>query len=976
LLISGLAFAASAIAASAVAPPLALPPAVTVIEYYAASLNHYFITADAAEAAALDSGAIPGWTRTGYQFTAYASAPLGASVSPVCRFYGLPQAGLNSHFYSASLAECAAVLTRFPASWQLESNDVFQVQVPDLATGDCPLGTVGVYRLFNNRLDANHRYTTDPALRAQMLLVGYISEGYGPAGVVFCAASAATPTASILVTPIALDTFDFSSIASAAQNAAIVSYAWNFGDGTTAPGPTASHQYTVSGTYPVVLTVLDSRGATATATTSVAAAVAAPPPPVPPGPLGSWSKYATSYAAGTEAEYQSWYNLAYDSKRDLIYGVDWSGVISAFSPTAGRWSKLTPSLGGGVHNRTLAYDPINDRAWLGDGTGTQLMGVNYYDPVAATWVGYPMAGAHPGTESAMIFDPAGKRFIVFGGWNRLGVYTFPLAPPASSMVYANVPDGPTWDGGIAPDAKKMTAWRSDLDTRRNRVVYVDTDGSLWALPLDLSGWQHLGTTGAPPPALTQYVYDRVNDALVGWSSSPRIAGDDPAPGTTRETWLLPLSTLVWTKGASIAAGNTVPIESVYVGYSVVYEPARQLTILHTLNQASNYSPETWAYRYPSASAPPPTPPPPPPTTTPPPPPPPGTSTYTGKITSFALPVESGSVYGVNYYGFPYVANAASKQTCMAYDPLNNRLYAQGGDTIHSATDGTWSMSLVDGSWRLDVGQPAYPTLPAPHALQDGFGIAWVPLRNKFLLWPGSYFAYEAPGTPVLQYARGMWWFDPSNNTYTQEPGLFGGPYLNPGNTTGSPFGGIYDDLNNQIVEFGDSSSGYSVRRWDVTNLLRLPDIRFTVSTPPAYAAYFTRGMHVKVGRYVYIIGYRTNGTVPSQTPLMLRWDLDNQAMQELAPPPVDGTLIHDIEIRIGTSHGKVVWPFTTGPDGEIHSIYVYDPATNGWGVDNQVPAYGNFIGNAVTSLPDGRVVWSGGVYGRQQTHIWFYEAIN
>ena len=64
----------------------------------------------------------------------------------------------------------------------------------------------------------------------------------------------------------------------------------------------------------------------------------------------------------------------------------------------------------------------------------------------------------------MILDPAGKRFVVFGGWGRLGVSTFPLSPPAASMTSANVPDGPTWDGGIAPDAKKMTAWRSDLDT--------------------------------------------------------------------------------------------------------------------------------------------------------------------------------------------------------------------------------------------------------------------------------------------------------------------------------------------------------------------------------------------------------------------------------------------------------------------------------------------------------------------------------
>jgi hypothetical protein len=54
-------------------------------------------------------------------------------------------------------------------------------------TGDCPDGTVPVYRLFNMGADANHRYTTDLAVRAQMIAKSYVPEGYGPSGVAMCA---------------------------------------------------------------------------------------------------------------------------------------------------------------------------------------------------------------------------------------------------------------------------------------------------------------------------------------------------------------------------------------------------------------------------------------------------------------------------------------------------------------------------------------------------------------------------------------------------------------------------------------------------------------------------------------------------------------------------------------------------------------------------------------------------------------------
>jgi hypothetical protein len=155
---------------------------VTVVEYYNASLDHYFITWVPGEIAILDAGiTIRGWVRTGRSFQTYSVVQPG--TSDICRFYIPPELG-DSHFFGRGTTECDATGVAHP-TFVNEDPRFMHMFLP--VSGRCPPGTVAVYRVFSNRADANHRYMTDPALRDQMVQRGWLAEGDGPDLVVMCA---------------------------------------------------------------------------------------------------------------------------------------------------------------------------------------------------------------------------------------------------------------------------------------------------------------------------------------------------------------------------------------------------------------------------------------------------------------------------------------------------------------------------------------------------------------------------------------------------------------------------------------------------------------------------------------------------------------------------------------------------------------------------------------------------------------------
>lgn len=166
-----------------------VPVAATIaVEYHHAALDHYFVSSLAPDVAALDSGRATGWTRTGERYRVMPGP--GSSFQPVCRFYIPPDKG-DSHFFSASADECADVLRLTTtnanfAGYVFETPNAWYAALPDFVTGACATGLRPLFRLWNNRVDSNHRYTVSTAIRSQMLARSFVAEGYGPEGVAMC----------------------------------------------------------------------------------------------------------------------------------------------------------------------------------------------------------------------------------------------------------------------------------------------------------------------------------------------------------------------------------------------------------------------------------------------------------------------------------------------------------------------------------------------------------------------------------------------------------------------------------------------------------------------------------------------------------------------------------------------------------------------------------------------------------------------
>ena len=173
-----------------------LPPGtnagVSLVEYYISSLDYYFLTGRALDKAVLD--ALPGvFSRTGQQIRLY-NAP-NADTLPLERHYfdKVARSGSRgSHFFTALPSDQVLLTSLNPTNQQLAAQPYLEgvegYAVPKTAAGNCPTGTLPIYRAFKGAPryvdDGNHRFSSSLAQHQDMVnRLGWIDEG-----VVFCGA--------------------------------------------------------------------------------------------------------------------------------------------------------------------------------------------------------------------------------------------------------------------------------------------------------------------------------------------------------------------------------------------------------------------------------------------------------------------------------------------------------------------------------------------------------------------------------------------------------------------------------------------------------------------------------------------------------------------------------------------------------------------------------------------------------------------
>jgi PKD repeat protein len=287
-------------------------------------------------------------------------------------------------------------------------------------------------------------------------------------------------------------TCDFDASGSQDADGAIVSYLWQFGDGTSASGATASHTYSTGARYTVTLTVTDNAGATATRSVSVEANA----PPVASytvvcnGPTCTFDGSGASDSDGTIASY-SW-----------LFGDGQSGGGASTYP------KATHTYATGTFSATLV---VSDN---GGSTGTHMQSVTIVNALPVVSFTQTCAGltcTFDGSASSdsdgylqhvlWRFGDGGSRYGVLGithTYTAAGSYIVSLE--VLDNAFQSVTHSETVTLGNAPPVASFTRTCSGLTCTFNGSASSDADGTIASYAWSFGD----GTTGSGAAANRTY----------------------------------------------------------------------------------------------------------------------------------------------------------------------------------------------------------------------------------------------------------------------------------------------------------------------------------------------------------------------------------------------------------------------------------------------------------------------------------------
>jgi len=263
--------------------------------------------------------------------------------------------------------------------------------------------------------------------------------------------------------------------------------------------------------------------------------------------------------------------LAYDAARHrlLLYGGKGDDDVNrnelwSFDLAAGRWQQIRAD---GPQpppreDHSLVVDTANDQLVLFGGEDGDTSPATWtFDLRASRWQEITHRSA-PALEShSAIYDPRGKRMVVFGGMrqidgkNDLGEETWILCLDQRSPQYATWSELPV----ATPHPAPRREHRGLYDPVRHRMlVFGGRQRSsasylrdVWVLDLASSTWREVPTHGDPPNPIRQMAlgYDPDSDALTvfGGEVLTFMAGHDHSKKEVlvNLVWVLDLHTGCW-----------------------------------------------------------------------------------------------------------------------------------------------------------------------------------------------------------------------------------------------------------------------------------------------------------------------------------------------------------------------------------------------------------------------------------------------